>query len=381
METTMLEILKRVPDYREGNAIRHVLSDILMIGLLTTISNGNGFAAMRIFGLEHEETLREFLSLPHGIPSQDTFEHVFAKLNPKILRETFRSWIKELKDVDSPTGRLLASIDGKTLCGSIDENGKAVHIATAFASELKLVLGEIATDKKSNEITAIPKLLEMFCQKGMVITIDAMGTQTEIAAPIIEKKADYVLSVKKNQGKLYTDVALGMEEMEINAAPEDREKLKEDGLYERTIEKGHGRIETRECFLSPDVSLLPTASSWNGISGFGMIVSKREVIGKLPSIHRECFIFSLKNTTAEEMLHIKRSHWAIENNLHWTLDVVFREDDSRIRTKNAPENVNLLRKEAMQLLKAEQSFKGSMIAKRYRCSLNIDYALKVVGVK
>ena len=377
----MLEILKRVPDYREGNAIRHVLSDILMIGLLTTISNGNGFAAMRVFGLEHEEKLRGFLSLPHGIPSQDTFEHVFAKLNPKILRETFRSWINELKDADSPTGRLLASIDGKTLCGSIDENGKAVHIVTAFASELKLVLGEIATDKKSNEITAIPKLLEMFCQKGMVITIDAMGTQTEIAASIIEKKADYVLSVKKNQGKLYTDVALGMEELEINAAPEGKEKLKEDGFYKRTIEKGHGRIETRECFSSPDISLLSTATSWSGISGFGMIVSKREVIGKLPTINREYFIFSLKNTTAEEMLHIKRSHWAIENNLHWTLDVVFREDDSRIRTNNAPENVNLLRKEAMQLLKAEQSFNGSMTAKRYRCSLNIDYALKVVGVK
>jgi predicted transposase YbfD/YdcC len=381
MEILVIDTLKRIPDYRKGNAIRHVLSDILMIALLTIICNGNGYAAMRIFGVEHEEKLKEFLELPYGIPSQDTFEHVFEKLSPQTLSSTFLELVEDIKELALQRGRLLASIDGKTMRGSKDADGKAVHVVTAFASELRVVLGELATDKKSNEITAIPKLLEMFCQKGMVITIDAMGTQTEIAKTIIDKEADYVLSVKGNQKTLQTDVVLAMEEIEITSNSEIKSELREAGQYERTIEKGHGRIETRECYIDPNIGLLSTSGDWTGIAGFGMIVSKREEAGKLPIINREYFIYSLKDTTAKELLHIKRSHWAIENNLHWSLDVIFREDESRIRLVNAPENVNILRKQSMQLLKKENSFKASVSAKRYKCSLNLEYALKVVGVK
>ena len=377
-EKNILDKLKETPDYRKGNAIKHVLSDILMISLLTIICNGNTYAAMHVFGKRHEKTLAMFLELPNGIPSQDTFEDVFAMLSPKSLRDTFRKCKEEIKEAIQAIGGLKVSIDGKTARRSKIGNKRATHIVTALASDLRLVLGEIATEEKSNEITAIPKLLEMFCQKGMVITIDAMGTQTDIASAIISKEADYVLSVKGNQELLHTDIKLLME---YDVMPEDKIKLEESGQYARSIEKDHGRIETRECFITTDLSGLSKPDIWEGLSGFGAIISKREVLGKEPTFNTEYFIFSLENTNASELLNIKRSHWVIENGLHWILDVVFREDDSRARLGNASENLNIFRKEALQLLKSDDSFKGSMTSKRYLASLDLEYALNVLGVK
>jgi len=289
--------------------------------------------------------------------------------------------------MNSGLGRLIVSLDGKTLCGSGSkcEGKKAKHIVSAFASQLRLVLGEIATDEKSNEITAIPKLLEMFCQSGMIITIDAMGTQTDIAEAITGKEADYVLSVKKNQPTLFNDISIAMESIEFQATKVVKAQMKEAGLYERTAEKGHGRYEIRECYICSDLTLLSTAQDWKGIAGFGMIVSKRELLNRpdknIPTINREYFIYSLYSTNAKDMLRIKRSHWAIENNLHWSLDVIFREDASRARLDNAPENLNVIRKEVLQLLLADKSVKGSVKSKLYRCSQSLDYALSVVGVK
>ena len=239
MESTILEKLNKVPDYRVGNAIRHVLSDVLMIAMLTFLSNGDGYAAMYIFGVTHEQELKKYLCLPHGIPSQDTFEHIFAKLNPKALSSVLREYIGDMRAVATQNGlsRMLVGVDGKTLRGSKGSG----NIVTAFASELCIVLGEIATDEKSNEITAIPKLLELFCQKGMIITVDAMGTQTDIADTIIRMKSDYVLSVKKNQPTLFSDVSVATESLEYIATGENMTKLKAAGLYKRTAEKGHGR--------------------------------------------------------------------------------------------------------------------------------------------
>lgn len=369
---TIIEILEGVPDYRKGNAIRHKLSDILMIGLLTIICNGNDYTAMALFGETHEETLRKFLELPYGIPSEDTFERVFSRLNPKTLAAQFLDWIEELK------GIINVSIDGKTIRRSKSKGKKARHIVTAFASDLQLVLGQLATDEKSNEITAIPELLDMFCQKGMIITIDAMGTQTNIAEKIIEKEADYVLALKGNQETLFKDVSLFLDNEVI---PHDKETLRRKGLYEKTIEKDHGRAETRECYIWPEIDWLNGAEKWVGINGIGVIVSKREELGKESSISRNYFIYSSKKTIAADLLRIKRSHWAIENNLHWMLDVTFREDDARARLENAPENLNILRKQALQFMKQETSVKGSMRNKRLRCAYDLFYALKVVGVK
>jgi predicted transposase YbfD/YdcC len=215
----------------------------------------------------------------------------------------------------------------------------------------------------------------------MIITIDAMGTQTAIAETIIDMEGDYVLSVKENQPNLFREVSNLLECGVITEDKEELKNLQDAGLYTKTIEKGHGRIETRECFICDDISSISMSSDWKGLKGFGVILSKREIIGKAPTLGCGYFIHSPENTNAAELLHIKRNHWAIENNLHWSLDVVFKEDDSRITLNNAPENLNILRKQAMQLLKDESSFNASMTSKRYRCSLDIDYALKAIGVK
>ena len=379
METTIQSVFNEVPDYRKGNAIRHNLSDVLMIGLLTIICNGNDYASMYVFGKHHEPLLKTFLELPHGIPSQDTFERIFQNVNPKYLATRFKRWVDEIKEAMRQSGSgIVANIDGKTIRRSKRAGKKAIHVVSAFASELRLVLGELAVDAKSNEITAIPELLEMFCQKGMVITIDAMGTQTNIAKKIIGLKADYVLAVKRNQEKLYDDIEQLLDE---EVFPMGIETLRKNGQYERTIEKGHGRIETRECFISTDINGLSTKANWEGLAGFGIIFSKREVLGEEPTNNCHFFIFSLKNVSAADLLRINRSHWAIENNLHWSLDVTFREDESRASLGYSAEVMNIMRKEALHLMKQEDSFKASMRQKRFRCSIDINYALKVIGVK
>ena len=208
MEKSIVEIFSGVEDYRKGNAIRHNLEDILTIGLLSAICNGNTFTDMELFGETHEEVLKEFLELPYGIPSHDTFEEVFGKLDPKELAKLFGIWVSELRDKLKNAG---VAIDGKTIRRSRGKDKKAVHVVTAFASELQLVLGQLATDEKSNEITAIPKLLEMFCVKGKIITIDAIGAQTDIAKKIKEKKGDYILALKGNHSDLLDDVSLYLE--------------------------------------------------------------------------------------------------------------------------------------------------------------------------
>jgi len=374
MEKSIIEILSDVPDYRKGNAIRHHLEDILAIGLFSVICNGNTFADMELFGETHEETLKNFLELPHGIPSHDTFEEVFAKIDPKELAKIFGVWIEELKDKLKGTG---VSIDGKTIRRSRGKDKKAVHVVTAFASELQLVLGQLATDEKSNEITAIPKLLEMFCVKGKIITIDAIGAQTEIAQKIKEKEGEYILALKANQPDLLENVSLYLDQ---EICTKSKTKLRETGWYERTIEQGHGRIETRECYICPEIDWLDSRKNWAGLNRIGVIISKREETGKVPSIVRHYFLYSMEKTCAAEVLRMKRSHWAIENQLHWMLDVTFREDDCRARTQNAAENLNILRKQALQLMKRDTSSNRSMRAKRLKCAYDFNYALKVIGL-
>ena len=380
MERPIQEVMNGVPDYRKGNAIKHKLSDILMIGLLTFVCNGNDYAAMYVFAQTHFELLKTFLALPNGIPSQDTFERVFQNVSPKYLTVNFKRWVDEVKEEakKSETARILVGIDGKTIRGSKRSGKKAVHVVSAFASELRMVLGEVAVDKKSNEITAIPELLEMFCQKGMVITIDAMGTQKEIAATIVEKGADYVLSLKGNHKSLFERAS---KYLEYGVMSMNKELLRENGQYAQTLEKGHGRIEKRECYISFETDWLWSASEWKGIAGFGVIVTTREEMGKEPTISYNYFIFSLENTDASEILRIKRSHWAIENNLHWSLDMLFREDDSRATSGNSAENLNILRKEALKLMKDDSSMKASLRSKRLRCGWDIAYAFSVIGVK
>lgn len=373
---TLLEVLEEVPDYRKGNAIRHQLKDILMIGLLCVICNGDTFTDMELFGQTHEEILRQFLLLPHGIPSHDVFRSVLGKLDPEALKNGFGVWTEALRD--EIQGHTI-SIDGKTIRRSQHDEVKAKHIISAFASDMELVLGQLAVDEKSNEITAIPKLLEMFCVKGNTITIDAMGTQKEIAGIIDQKGGSYILALKENQPSVYADIRLYFEQ---DVLPSSKAVLKSEGRYARTCEKGHGRIETRECFLTDDIAWLPDKALWPGLKGAACIRSKRVL---LPEQHESTserfFLFSCSDMTADRLLSMQRGHWAIENQLHWCLDVTFHEDDSRARTENAAEVLDILRKLALQLMKQETSVKGSLRNKRLRCGYDVSYAFKVLGVK
>jgi predicted transposase YbfD/YdcC len=325
---------------------------------------------MELFAQERHDWLKTFMELPGGIPSHDTFGDVFAAIEPSAIQERFITWVENIREKIS--GEIVA-VDGKTIRGSKDiaKNKRAIHVVSAWACNNELVLGELATDQKSNEITAIPELLELLRIEGCIVTIDAIGTQKEIAKQIIKKKSDYVLNVKMNQGHLLEDISYWFE----------REK---DGIdYAKTVEKSHGRYEKRECFTCNDVEWLNERNpGWEDLHGIAMIKSVR---GCVNSENRDTsthyFIFSKKDMTASQLLETKRAHWGIENRLHWVLDMNFREDESRIRTGNAAENMNALRHMCINLIKADTSQpKLSLNMKRKKCILSEAYLLKVIGI-
>lgn len=371
---SLCELLDGVSDPRRGNAIRHNLKDILIIGLLSVICNADDYTGMQIFGETHEEVLKNFLELPHGIPSHDTFGDVFSSIDPQQLGNCFGEWIEMLRSELSKAK--LVAIDGKTIRGSRCGAKKATHVVTAFSSDLKLVLGQLETDEKSNEITAIPQLLKLFGVKGKTITIDAMGTQTGIAEAIRSGGGDYILALKENQPSLLEDVRLYLD---TEIIPQKKSELQKAGLYAKTQEKDHGRIETRECYLCDQINWLEQKEKWPGLHGAGVVLARREVNEQV-SVQRHYFIYSNESMSADKIMEIKRNHWAIENSLHWVLDMAFGEDASRARTNNAALNLNILRKQALQLMRSCTSVKGSMKSKRLRCAWDISFAIRLLGV-
>jgi predicted transposase YbfD/YdcC len=366
MSGTLIEIFRGIPDPRKGNGIRHRLDEILTIAILAVLCDCVKFTEMELFGQEREEWLRTFLTLENGIPSHDTFGDVFAALSPEAIQARFINWVETIRQKISGD---IISVDGKTIRRSKDlaNNRKAIHIVSAWSAANGIVLGEIATDEKSNEITAVPELLKMLELKGCIVTLDAMGTQTEIAKTIIERGADYVLAVKENQALLHEDIELYFS---TESATCD---------YFRTTEKSHGRYETRECWASMDIGWLHNKANWAGISGIGMIRSKRQKVGSdVVESSVRFFIFS-GHMSAKELLYANRAHWGIENSLHWVLDMDFREDESRMRLGNCATNMNVLRHLALNLIKSESTVKASVNMKRKRCMLSHDYLLKVIG--
>ena len=368
MDGSLIGIFRNLPDPRSGNAIRHRLDEILTIAILAILCDCAKFTEMELFGEEREEWLRTFLTLEHGIPSHDTFGDVFAALCPEAVQTRFISWVETIREKISGD---IIPIDGKTIRGSKDiaNNRRAIHIISAWSAANGIVLGELAVDEKSNEITAIPDLLNLLKIKGCIITIDAMGTQTEIANTIIERGADYVLAVKENQPLLLEDI-----ELYFSTESSSCDNFK-------TTEKGHGRYETRECWSSMDIDWLYNKDKWRGITGIGKIRSTRQQVGSEKiETHDRYFIFS-KTMSAEEVLGTVRAHWGVENSLHWVLDMDFREDESRMRLGNCATNMNVFRHLALNLIKSEKSTKASVNMKRKRCMLSHDYLLKVIGVK
>jgi len=347
---------------------RHKLIDILVIAICGVICGADDWVSIAEFGKAKEEWFRGFLELPNGIPSHDTFGRTFSLLSPEAFQESFASWIRSLTGVFEG----LVAIDGKTLRRSHDRRaGKAaIHMVSAWASESGLVLGQVKTEEKSNEITAIPELLRALSVKGCLVTIEAMGCQKAIAKQIIDQGGDYLLALKGNQSKLADEV-----EAVFSAAERVGYKGYAVDYYERK-ERNHGRYEIRRYWSLASEGLLVNGRPWANLNMIGMMESERTVDGKT-SIEYHYYIGSIKNS-ATEFARGARGHWGVENGLHWVLDVALREDDCRVRKGNAPENFALLRHIAVNAVKRERTKKLGVKNKRLKAGWDETYLARIL---
>ena len=364
----LLEHFATLPDPRIARHRWHKLSDILVIAVCAVLCGAESFPAIEDFGHEREEWLRRFLELPEGIPSHDTFNRVFRLLDPLKFQACFSSWMQAV--AEETEGEVVA-IDGKTLRRSFDKGRakRAIHMVSAWATENGVVLGQRKVEAKSNEITAIPELLDLLALKGCIVTIDAMGCQRAIARNIVEQGADYVLALKGNQPTLEQAVARFFVRGPKAAAHRTRSD------YHDQTEQGHGRVETRCYWITEELDTELTAAAWPGLRSIGMVEATRTLAGET-TVEQRFYLSSLK-PDAPQFARAVRNHWGIENRLHWTLDVTFREDQSRLRTGHGAENFAVLRHIALNLLRQEPS-KKSMPRRRLACALNPDYLLKVL---
>jgi predicted transposase YbfD/YdcC len=353
----------------------HKLLDIIVIAICGVICGADNWVDIEIFGKKKKRWLRQFLELPNGIPSHDTFGRVFGMLKAEHFQECFYAWVKMVNQVTE--GQVIA-LDGKQLRGSMDKyTGKgAIYMVNAWASTNHIALGQRKVDEKSNEITAIPELLKMLEISGCIITIDAIGCQTEFARQIIGQDGDYVLAVKENQGHLYEDIAylFGLYTKEENA-------LSYVNDHYKTVNKGHGRIEIRQCWVLDAryyQQSVRRLSEWEQVRSLVLVISERR-IGQHTTTQARYFISSLE-PNAQKLLEAVRSHWGIENSLHWVLDVVFDEDRCRIRKDHAPQNFAVIRQIAFNLLKNEKTARGGIQAKRLQAAWDEDYLFKVLSV-
>jgi predicted transposase YbfD/YdcC len=362
------EHFKGLDDPRVERTRKHPLVNILFIAVCGVLSGADSFAAIEEFGLDRRTWFARFLDLTNGVPSDDTFARVLARLDPGAFEKCLLSWVQAVQEV---TGHRPIAIDGKTLRGSYDRrDGKAaIHMVSAWATENKLSLGQVVVDGKSNEITAIPESLGLLDVAGALVTIDAMGCQKEIADLIREGKGDYVLAVKRNRPTLYDRV----EEAIDVGLEQDSAALEEH----QTAETGHGRRETRTYAIFPAPESVDPDGAWRDLSAVGIAITESTDSHGRDRLESRYYILSVL-LSAEEFAGAVRGHWGIENNLHRQLDVSFREDECRVRTDHAPANLSVIRRFALGLLKRETTCRRGIETKRLECAASDEYREKAL---
>jgi len=350
----------------------HKLIDIVTIAICAVICNADTWEDIEEFARSKERWFRQFLELPNGVPSHDTIRRVFIRLKPEQFQASFLAWVRALRPKLKENELEVVSIDGKTARRSFDppQGMPAMHMVSAWANHSRMVLAQLRVQEKSNEIDAIPELLKMMELAGCVVTIDAMGCQKTITQDIRDKGADYVIALKGNQGSLHENVKLYLDD----ALKRNFRDVPHDSHI--TVEKDHGRFERREYYLSSEISWLEEAKGWKDLRSIGMVRATRE-IGSNQQTEIRYFISSL-SPNAKQFAHAVRSHWGVENSLHWVMDIAFREDESRIRKDHSPANFAVLRHIALNLIKQEKSCKRSVKGRRLKAGWDEGYLERVV---
>lgn len=364
----LVEVFEGLADRRNPRQTRHLLSELLTVAVCAVLSGADDFEEISLWGQAKLEWLRGFLRLEHGVASPDTFARVFAVLDPKHFESAFRSWVGRL--IPALASGQVVAIDGKSSRRTTSkEAASPLHLVSAFAANIGVVLGQTATDEKSNEITAIPALLHTLALDNCIVTIDAMGTQTEIAQTIRERKADYVLCVKDNQPKLADSILFAQAGLGGELVVDS---------YAESNSRGHGRKEVRRCWAYSAIERLHMPERWADIKSFA-VVERVRTVGEKVTTERRYYISSLA-ADAQKIAHAVRSHWEVENRLHWCLDVQFGDDYARARTGHVAHNLALVRHIALNLIRLNVSRKRTSIkAKRLLASVSDQFRAELLG--
>jgi len=358
-----IEYFSTLKDPRVERTKEHNLADIIFITIAAVICGAENWNDIEAYGRSKQDWLSGYLSLPAGIPSHDTFNRVFSGLDSLEFEKCFLEWVKDIAEL---TDGEIISIDGKTVRGSRGKGARsAIHMVSAWAGTNNMVLGQVKTSEKSNEITAIPKLLSVLELKGCIVTIDAMGCQVEIAKQIKEAHADYVIAVKGNQSQLEQDL-------------EDTFRFCKPVSEYKDVDAGHGRVETRTCVVYTDFSHLQQPERWTGLKAMACVEAIRYLKNSKVEQRQKRYYITSMDADAEKIATAVRSHWAVENSLHWVLDVAFHEDGSRKRAGNAAENFSIVCRIALNLLKNDTTKSRGIKGKRLDAGWDNNYLLKIL---